>query len=270
MVSRDALACTCICVGVSWVAAVCAPLTGRSVQGAVPEDYNPDTVILQDQLKKMEKEQKMKEEAAAKAEEDRFEALKNELSEEGEGDKVGVPGGRKRERGVEERTWVCGRGEAQGLGCCSLLAPASCALGGFRLLAGYSLDGNAARLTIFPDPRAGGGGRRRADGAAKAHVRRRRRERWRRGSRGRERCQEGLRASGASRPWCNAEHHTSLEQSGLAVHVCQCADIVDGGDWNELRRQGPHVMFFSEMLLRQGGAASALGRLAGPRLRPGS
>ena len=75
---------------------VCAVLMDGNRQGAVPEDYNPDAVILQDQLKKMEKEQKMKEEAAAKAEEERFEALKNELTEEAKEDKVG---GEKGEEG---------------------------------------------------------------------------------------------------------------------------------------------------------------------------
>jgi len=62
---------------------------GLDGSGAVPEDYNPDTIVLQDQMKKMEKEQQKKEEQAAKDEDAKFSALQKEVSEESESeDKV--------------------------------------------------------------------------------------------------------------------------------------------------------------------------------------
>lgn len=61
---------------------------GMDGTGAVPEDYNPDEAVVKAQMEKLAKEQEKKEEDAAKAEEDRFSALKNEISEDLDADKV--------------------------------------------------------------------------------------------------------------------------------------------------------------------------------------
>lgn len=61
---------------------------GLDGSGAVPEDYDPDAIILQEQMKKLEKEAEAKEEAAKKAEEEQFSKLKEEVSTELDEDKV--------------------------------------------------------------------------------------------------------------------------------------------------------------------------------------